>query len=352
MKKPFLAFGLDAKVLKGRGQRTVYGFLNDDEARPTKIVLRDERAYIERREVGAAKPKRQRLGLPFANWLLDSCLYSLVFTAYEVGPWIVYVFEAPLAGLALVWSDPEQVAVLEASSWSGTIIPANGITVKDLARHSRDLTIRPSDEPLHTVVHPRLPRIALAGAPCSGKTTFLAECRDQYGDRGVFVPEVLTAMVKEAGLSVPYESPASDLRFIRELAGVRRGLERMADIRAQVDGKQFVMVDRGVLDSAAYVPWSVEELLAVIRSTDAAEYGAYDLVLFFELAPFEVWKDRWGDNEARHERGYAEVLRLERATKAVWERHPNIHLIRNADSWEDKSRLARMLLEGHLLLVN
>ncbi|MCH8049417.1 ATP-binding protein [Patescibacteria group bacterium] len=226
----------------------------------------------------------------------------------------------------------------------------------ELAQLTADLKLRPDPEPLEDLLAPRLPRIVLTGGPCSGKSKSLRLLGQVFGELVQCVPEVVTWMIGQVGIRAP-KTPVRDIRFVRELSLMRRSLENLADQQARIDGKYAVVVDRGLIDAAAYrclfgenikYPFGpVEELMQIIGSTREYEFGQYDLVICLEVPPEEVFKDKRRNNPSRS-KDYANAARLGKSIAQVWGGHPNFHLIPNLGSWDDKYAAVRQLVSDFL----
>ena len=93
-------------------------------------------------------------------------------------------------------------------------------------------------------------RIILTGAPASGKTTVIQYLRDKY--HGIFIPEVATILISEAGMYPPKEEKAFAKWLINFQIAVSRTQVTWENFHYEsenrgTDKEKVIIQDRGLL---------------------------------------------------------------------------------------------------------
>lgn len=180
----------------------------------------------------------------------------------------------------------------------------------------------------------RLPRIALSGAPCTGKTTALKMLKDRLGGEVRVVPEI-AAFVFDAELFPP-PNESEDHRFAEAISSMRMALEDMADVqRTRRPELEAIIVDRAVHDAAAYLEGGINELAEAIRKPVWELHDRYDLVLYFTVPARHILEFYWKTKSYRID-DIAIVDELDRKTRATWVGHPNVVEVPAAMMWEER----------------
>lgn len=182
-------------------------------------------------------------------------------------------------------------------------------------------------------------RIVLTGGPGGGKTTAADLFRREIGDRVVIVPESATTLW--AGGFPRVTESAAQRSVQRAIFEVQRSLE---DIQAAVYPDRVLLCDRGTADGAAYWPDGPDGFFEQMGSTQAAELGRYDAVLFFETAAVGGIAVE-GGNRFRTESN-AGALDLDRRLRALWAPHPRFHLVPHNPSFLRKITVGLAILES------
>ena len=183
----------------------------------------------------------------------------------------------------------------------------------------------------------------MTGGPGGGKSTALDLFRREIGERVVVVPESAT-MLFAGGFPRTREPDAR--RFAQSaIFHVQRNLE---DVYASLYPDRVLLCDRGTIDGAAY--WPVNgDYFEAMGSTLDEELRRYDAVIFFESAAVGGMGIE-GGNPTRIEDD-VEAVRLDRALRALWAKHPRFVHVPHQRSFFEKIRrgLAAMqaLLDDH-----
>jgi predicted ATPase len=169
-------------------------------------------------------------------------------------------------------------------------------------------------------------RIVVAGGPGGGKTTGVDLFRREIGESVVVVPEAATMLF--SGGFPRIDEPEARRAAQRAIYHVQRNIE---DIQAARYPDRVLLCDRGTLDGAAYWPGSAEGFFSDLGTSLEAELARYDAVVFFESASVGGMCIE-GGNPVRTEDVEAAV-RLDRALRALWSKHPRYVLIGHRSSF-------------------
>lgn len=275
--------------------------------------------------------------LEAAGLILESTPYSIRKRRYYRDGWEVDIYEGRLTGLIKAEFEmrhEDQPVVMP--PWMHDAVEVTD-TVSDelLAKLAYDLDESPGAEALRRMLTMSIPRIVLTGGPCSGKSAAMRQLAAEFPDTFHCVPEVASIVIREVGVSPPTGDSAALRRYNRAFGEIQRSFETVALYQAILDGKRALLMDRGTMDNAAYVPGGVEELERIYMSTAAAEYARYDAVIHIVVPGSEVYRRHMADNPARYE-DYDDVLRLARHTIFAWSDHPNHIIIQDEKTWEEK----------------
>ncbi|MBV7332387.1 AAA family ATPase [Chloroflexi bacterium TSY] len=194
---------------------------------------------------------------------------------------------------------------------------------------------------------PPVYRIVLTGGPCGGKTTALSHLSERISALGYnvyLVPEVPT-MLFEGGITLDNLTPLQRVSLSDKMLTLIQNLEDSFMEMAQLDGKPAVVIcDRGVMDVQAYLPANDWEMLLDEhrwrdrwREEDISE-RRYDAVIHMMTAAegAEEFYTLSG-NEARYETP-DEARAVDLRLRDAWKNHPQLTVIDNSTSFEQKIR--------------
>lgn len=189
-----------------------------------------------------------------------------------------------------------------------------------------------------------MPRIVITGGPCAGKTTLIGMLGPELVRRGhnVHVLDECATEVLAQGLTPT--TCGSVLAFQRHVFD--RQLAKEATLEG-MDPNVVVLLDRGLMDNAGYLPDDeLDMLLAEHGMTRQDAYDRYDAVI--HLVTAAIGAEQYfshATNEHRLE-GVEEAARVDKALIAGWAGHPNLRVIDNEGTFEDKlNRAVAAVLE-------
>lgn len=312
-------------------------------------VLNDEKAVftaklgsgIAREEDEESAPKK------LAEWMLQYMPYTVHKHRHLIDGFEVDVFQGILSGIVFAEREaPDAATNLVRPAWVKRWIE---VTESLSNRHMAHLAheLEHMDGPVQDIAQYVLPRrirkIVITGGPCSGKSTLLELLKQDMSRRIHCVPEVATIVIGQVGVQPPINNRMEMMRFQRLLGSVQRTFEGLSSIQAVTDGKSTVVLDRGIVDNAAYLPNGLDDLKRIFKTTVEYEYSRYDLVIHLRVPPRSVYDRQRGNNPARKET-YNEAFMLDRHINEVWGAHPNYHDIREVD-WPSKLATARHIID-------
>lgn len=281
---------------------------------------------------------------------LEACAFSLSKIRYKFNGWELDVFEGPLTGLVLL----ERELVTEDEvlpSFPGFLEIEREVTdsISNLALAEASTLLAEGSDPAQLLammsVAP-LPMIVLTGGPCSGKSTSMRELQERYPELA-FVPEVATLVIAHAGIKPPLGDEVGMAKFQRLIYGVQRAFEHAAQDQAMRNGKKAIILDRGSMDNAAYVPGGVEGLSKILHTTAADEYARYHAVLCLSQPGRDVYERMRANNPARSE-DFDTAEALSTRIKASWGSHPRYHAIPTGSGWDEVSTAIHGLIRQFL----
>ena len=194
-----------------------------------------------------------------------------------------------------------------------------------------------------------MPRIVITGGPCAGKTTLMGLLAAAFVGRGrevVLVNECATELLAQG---ITPDSCGSVLGFQRHVFDLQLQKE---DRLAGMSSDAVVLLDRGLMDNAGYLPDDeLDMLLAERGMTRADAYARYDAVV--HLVTAAIGAEQFFSHETNEHRleGVEEAVRVDEALRAGWAGHPNLQVIDNEGSFEDKLNRAIAAVLGVLGLA-
>jgi|SRR5690606_28499479 len=182
-------------------------------------------------------------------------------------------------------------------------------------------------------------RIVLTGGPGGGKTTAADLFRREIGERVVIVPEAATLLFSGG---FPRSAEIHAKRSAQcAIYHVQRNLE---DVQSALYPDRILLCDRGTVDGAAYWPDETPSFFDAVGSTEHAELGRYDAVIFFESAAVGGISIE-GGNPARIESNDL-ALGIDRRLREIWSTHPRFVVVPHNPSFVKKIMFGLAALES------
>lgn len=309
--------------------------LPDEVARSE--VTRKEGEGLTRTEYNT--PIKPRL----AELLMGGCDLKIQKRRYMLSGWEIDFFEGPLEGLVLAEyemdTEGQEVPIPEWLESHLVKDVTNSLTNYRLALISKqreELRHASAHEDVERYMRP-VPRIAITGAPVSGKSTILKMIEEKFPGTFHVVPEAATIAFETIGVTRPDpEDGRANAEFQRQLARLQRQLEDMAAAEVHDHGKRMLLTDRGLLDNAAYLEGGIKELAAILGiDVVRAANERYDAVFILAPPPKEIFEAKKRNNPARNENNYEEIVALGDRIYNAWIHHDNPHFV-NGETWEGK----------------
>lgn len=162
--------------------------------------------------------------------------------------------------------------------------------------------------------------IVVTGGPKAGKSTVIRWLLAQYSPLITVVEETATKLFS-SGLTPP-KTPEQRRSFQRVVLSYQRYSEDDLFEEARRLGAKVVLLDRGVLDSAAYIDGGVEEVLRMIGRTKEQVFEGIDMVLHLEtVALFDPSLFDNHGNQYRVELSAIEAQKLDARIRQAWIDH-------------------------------
>lgn len=176
-------------------------------------------------------------------------------------------------------------------------------------------------------------KIALIGAPRSGKSVCLKAVQEMFGSNVIVVPEAATILIDQ-GYEVP-KVITDEWRygFQKELLTLQLELEARAVTIARNTEADLVVCDRGIVDAFAYMQ-NPRALYAELGITEKDLAERYDAVLYLETSAGKSLK--LSDDETMRLEDETEAIQLEGPTRAAWEQFYTLEVIPAQSRIEDK----------------
>ena len=177
------------------------------------------------------------------------------------------------------------------------------------------------------------PRPVIAGGPCSGKTTVLAQLWEKsivFGFTPIIVHEAATVI-----LGAPFNPEVLKVPMSLQLAIFRyqKTQEEIADNYAlsliRQGKKPVIFHDRSLIDGKSYCTddeWM--DLLRYENITESEIHQRYTTAVFLDTAPKEFYTR---DNNDRRGESYEEALQRGKKTKQVYVGFPSLTIVENRE---------------------
>lgn len=179
-----------------------------------------------------------------------------------------------------------------------------------------------------------MPKIVITGGPCAGKTTLMGLLAAAFVGRGrevVLVNECATELLAQG---ITPDSCGSVLGFQRHVFDLQLEKE---DRLSRMSDAAVVLLDRGLMDNAGYLPDDeLDMLLAERGMTREDAYARYDAVV--HLVTAAIGAEQFFSHETNEHRleGVEEAVRVDHALRAGWSGHPNLQVIENGGTFQEK----------------
>ncbi|MFO0764807.1 MAG: AAA family ATPase [Patescibacteria group bacterium] len=326
-----------------KSKRIVQGYFGTQPGKVMRIRIVDDRYAIFTVKSGngirRSEHELDTVDVEMGRAALETCLFILAKTRYVKNGWELDLFEGPLKGLVMLERElATEDEVLPPFPDFLEIEREVTSSINNLALAEASTLLAEGSDPaqlLSMMAVAPLPMIVLTGGPCSGKSTSMRELQDQY-PKLAFVPEVATLVIAHAGIKPPLGDEVGMAKFQRLIYGVQRAFEHAAQDQAIRDGKKAIILDRGSMDNAAYVPGGVDGLAKILQTSAADEYARYHAVLCLSQPSREVYEQMKVNNPARSE-DYETAEGLSGRIQASWGSHVRYHRIPTGKSWDEVS---------------
>jgi len=179
-----------------------------------------------------------------------------------------------------------------------------------------------------------MPKIVITGGPCAGKTTLMGLLAAAFVGRGREVMLVNECATELLAQGITPDSCGSVLGFQRHVFDLQLEKE---DRLVGMSSDAVVLLDRGLMDNAGYLPDDELDMLLSERGmTRADAYARYDAVV--HLVTAAIGAEKFFSHETNEHRleGIEEAVRVVEAVRAGWAGHPNLQVIDNEGTFEDK----------------
>lgn len=179
-----------------------------------------------------------------------------------------------------------------------------------------------------------MPKIVITGGPCAGKTTLMGLLAAAFVGRGREVMLVNECATELLAQGITPDSCGSVLGFQRHVFDLQLEKE---DRLVGMSSDAVVLLDRGLMDNAGYLPDDELDMLLSERGmTRADAYARYDAVV--HLVTAAIGAEKFFSHETNEHRleGIEEAVRVDEALRAGWAGHPNLQVIDNEGTFEDK----------------
>ncbi|HXV27176.1 MAG TPA: AAA family ATPase [Candidatus Paceibacterota bacterium] len=295
------------------------------------------------------------ISLKTAEMLMGFCDHRIEKSRSVFGKWTLDAFFGELHNVVILEYESdseEEVAGASLPAWvTSAVEVTDSLTNLHLARLATDLKGTGADPvtALERRLTGRIRRVVIAGGPGSGKSTLLEEIRAGFPNAHI-VPEVATIIIGQVGIK-PFGDEMALRRFQRAVWRTQLIFEMTSMEQALAEGKNAVVVDRGTVDCAAYLPGGIAEMEELFRTSLEAEYRRYDAVLWLPVPPQHIYDRIRKNNPARSE-DYRTAVDVGNRIFNAWMRHPQFRRLDSLDTrtgaWDEHVVNAFRLLRPFL----
>ena len=354
IERRWMVKSVDPDVMRYRARSIVQGYFEAAKDSSFRIRLIDAARAILTKKSGRGIERTEdekEIDLALGNYILAAAPYKLHkqrrVISHNGHDWELDTFEGNLVGFMLLeceCASVEEAIQLTLPPWIKEAVEVtDSLTNYHLALLNSELEYVAPERPVREYLPQRLPRVVLTGGPCSGKSTVLREIKQRFGDRVHCVPEVATILIDQVGVKPPKNDPLGMARFQRTLIRVQEIFEDAAERQALSDSKQLMVLDRGMLDNAAYLNGGKDDFERTFGMRVNVALARYEAVLILRVPPREVYERMKGNNSARSE-DYVAAEQLSTRIQDAWVDHPRQRVIQNNNSMADKCEAAIQFL--------
>lgn len=242
-------------------------------------------------------------------------------------------------GLVIIeWTDPPANAYNQLPEWMRSLGLVD-VTLSLTAAHIANLPpLDSTTDPLPYLRHqigPRIPVVVVTGGPVAGKSTILEKLAQDPSL--LVVSEAATILIKQLGIN-PYGPDGHSERFQMALRRTQMTFEALACSQARAMGKKGVVVDRGTLDSCAYIQGGRNGFNQYFGFDALNEEQRYHAVVQLAVPCKSIYDKHRGDNSARPaDETYDKALLISKALQQAWGKHPRYLFVDDTD-WNAKQR--------------
>ena len=322
----------DRNILRSKSVFIEQGYF--DKTRDLRVRIINGKTAVLTRKTGRGLKRHEeneRIGLKAARFELESTPYVIQKRRYFKNGWEVDFFEGPLTGLVLAEFEMKKTSqIVVVPPWLRDVTEVTETLSNRLLAHvAYDLTCEADGErrPIKDYLPKKVPSIVITGPPCSGKSTIMTLWRAEFGKILHCVPETATIIIDTVGVKPPFGDSAAMRDFQRTIYRVQHSFEKAAHRQAFNDGKTALLLDRGTVDGAAYMPRGLPDLERICETSVAEEYARYDGVICLDLPPRAAYEQNCKNNPARTET-YDQAKTLGEHIVKVYSGHPNFHFVR------------------------
>lgn len=320
-------------------------------------IIDDKTAFIAQKlGSGIRRIEREHcIAIDTAKMLLESCAHIIRKKRYSFKGWTIDFFCEPFEGVIIAEKEMPSLRNKRfvPPSWLlGAREVTDSLSTLHLARLATELRGKNNAtlSEIYQLLSRRIAKIVITGGPCSGKSTLLEFLKDQMREVIQCVPEAATMFISQTGIRPLTQEPVELQRFSRAIYRMQKILEATSAEHASSLGKKCLVIDRGSMDSAAYMAGGIEEFEYIFQTTCAAEYAQYDLIVCLEMPPKDIYEQMKGNNAARYESSYAQADERGEKIKQIWKNHPGFCFIANGSGWEEKKENSlgaiRLFIQG------
>lgn len=178
--------------------------------------------------------------------------------------------------------------------------------------------------------------IVITGGPCAGKSTIIDRLKQDFSAYH-FIPEVATMLLESKAYPMPdpWTQEWQD-GFQEKIVTTQLLLEKTT---LSLSENKFIILDRGVLDGAAYMEGGVKEFCNRFNLTEKEVLDRYHSVIHLEslstMSP-KMYEELLKTNKQRFET-LEQAQHRERMTQEAWKNHPKRYIVSNEIEMSYKS---------------